>query len=69
MIEKLYKSPITYIMIIGIAVTAYLFSLLLKFADEGNLVMVLLASVSIGVIALFITKFLNYQKNMMLLEK
>ncbi|NPE30219.1 hypothetical protein HNV12_20135 [Methanococcoides sp. SA1] len=62
MIEKLYKRPTTYIIIIGLILTVYLFSTLLDFADEGNLVMVLLTSVSIGIVAFFITRTLKQQK-------
>ncbi|WP_048063334.1 hypothetical protein [Methanococcoides burtonii] len=62
MIEKIYKKPATYVVIIGLIVTVYLFSTLLDFADEGNLVMVLLTSVSIGIVAFFITRTLKQQK-------
>jgi ribose/xylose/arabinose/galactoside ABC-type transport system permease subunit len=62
MIEKLYKRPTTYVVIIGLILTVYLFITLMNFADEGNLVMVLLTSVSIGIVAFFITRTLGHQK-------
>ncbi|WP_135606612.1 hypothetical protein [Methanococcoides sp. NM1] len=63
MIEKLYKSPIAYIMLGGILVSAFLFNSMLKFADEGNAVMVILIGISIGIVALFITRAIAYQKH------
>jgi len=69
MIEKLYKRPTTYVVIIGLILTVYLFSALLDFADEGNLVMVLLTSVSIGVVALLITRTLKQQHQIDLYKK
>ncbi|NYT19604.1 MAG: hypothetical protein GKC08_04860 [Methanosarcinales archaeon] len=63
MIEKLYKSPIVYIVLGGILVSAFLFNSLLKFADEGNIVMVILIGISIGIVALFITRAITYQKH------
>ncbi|MCM1986768.1 MULTISPECIES: hypothetical protein [Methanococcoides] len=69
MIEKLYKRPTTYVVIIGLILTVYLFSTLLNFADEGNLVMVLLTSVSIGIVAFFITRTLSHQKQIDIYKK
>ncbi|WP_440953144.1 hypothetical protein [Methanococcoides sp. FTZ1] len=62
MIEKLYKAPIVYIMLAGILITAFLFNSMLKFADEGNVVMVILLGISIGIIAIFLTRALRYQR-------
>lgn len=69
MIEKLYKKPATYVTIIGLIVTVYLFSTLLNFADEGNLVMVLLTSVSIGIVAFLITRTLKHQNQIDIYKK
>ncbi len=69
MIEKLYKRPTTYVVILGLIITVYLFIALLNFADEGNLVMVLLTSVSIGIVAFFITRTLNHQKQIDIYKK
>lgn len=69
MIEKIYKTPIVYIMLAGILISAFLFNSLLKFADEGNAVMVILIGVSIGIIAIFITRAVRYQKHRGLFPK
>ncbi|UGV40350.1 hypothetical protein J7W08_09725 [Methanococcoides orientis] len=63
MIEKLYRSPIAYVVLGGILISAFLFNSMLKFADEGNAVMVILIGISIGIVALFITKAIVYQKH------
>ena len=63
MIEKFYKAPIVYITLAGILISAFLFNSLLKYADEGNIVMVILIGISIGIIAVFITRALTYQKH------
>jgi low affinity Fe/Cu permease len=69
MMEKIYKRPTTYVVILGLILTVYLFIALLNFADEGNLVMVLLTSVSIGIVAFFITRTLNHQKQIDIYKK
>jgi len=69
MMEKIYKRPTTYVVILGLIITVYLFIALLNFADEGNLVMVLLTSVSIGIVAFFITRTLNHQKQIDIYKK
>ncbi len=62
MIEKLYRIHIAYILVAGILVTAFLFNALLKYADEGNLILVILMGLSIGTVALVITKVVAYQR-------
>jgi hypothetical protein len=62
MIEKLYEINSGYVIAAGMAVSAILFSLLMKFADEGNLVLVLLLGISIGVVAIVITKVISIQQ-------
>ncbi|MGM0770113.1 MAG: hypothetical protein ACQESU_00640 [Halobacteriota archaeon] len=69
MIEKFYKAPIVYIILGGILITAFLFNSLLNYADEGNAVMVILLGISIGIVAIFITRALAYQKNRGLFPK
>ncbi|MCD4703731.1 MAG: hypothetical protein K8R64_05485 [Methanosarcinaceae archaeon] len=62
MIEKLYRIHIAYIFGAGILVTAFLFNSLLKYADEGNLMLVILMGLAIGIVALVITKVVAYQR-------
>ncbi|WP_135610063.1 hypothetical protein [Methanococcoides sp. AM1] len=69
MIEKLYRSPIAYIVLGGMLISAFLFYSMLKFADEGNAVMVILIGISIGIVAIFITKAVAYQKHGGLIPK
>ncbi len=53
-------SPTVILMGIGAVLDVILFYLMFKFADQGNLFMVLLTAVLIGVVALGITKGLAY---------
>ncbi|MBP2029854.1 putative membrane protein [Methanohalophilus levihalophilus] len=62
MIEKLYEIHIGYVIAIGIIISATLFSFLLRYADEGNFVLVLLLGISIGIVAILITKVIAYQR-------
>ena len=52
--------PAIILMGIGAVLDVILFYLMFKFADQGNLFMVLLTAVLIGVFALGITKGLAY---------
>ncbi len=69
MIEKIYKAPIIPIISIGILISAFLFYSLLNYADEGNLVMVVIIGIAIGIVAIFITRAINYQRYKNLLDK
>ncbi len=53
-------SPAIVLMGIGAVLDIILFYLMFKFADQGNLFMVILTAVLIGVVALGITKGLSY---------
>jgi hypothetical protein len=52
--------PAIILMGIGAVLDIILFYLMFKFADQGNLFMVLITAVLIGVVALGITKGLTY---------
>jgi hypothetical protein len=62
LLEKLYKINVGYIIIAGIALTALLFKYLLQYADEGNLVLVILLGLAIAFVAILITRVVTNQR-------
>ncbi len=58
-IEKLYGGPALILMVIGILVTSFLFYFMFKYADEGNLFMVIAIPLGISVFALIVAKLLG----------
>ena len=69
MIEKLYRTPVPYVILIGMVLSAYLFIKLMEYAENGDLFMVILLGLSIGIIAVFITRTLNYHKSSLFFKK
>lgn len=60
--EPLFTSQIVGVLIAGFAICALLFYEMMKFADAGNLVLVILTSISISVVAIFVLKFIKHQQ-------
>ena len=60
-LEKLYKTPASIILVVGIIVTAFLFKGLLIFADQGDLFMVILMAVGVSVVAFVLTKIIRLE--------
>ena len=60
-IEKLYKTPASIILVVGIIVTALLFKGLLMFADQGDLFMVILMAVGVSIVAFVLTKIIRLE--------
>lgn len=58
-IEKLYGGPAIVLTIIGILMTSFLFYFMFKYADEGNLFMVIAIPLIISVFALIVGKFMS----------
>ncbi len=59
---KVCDNPVPYLIIVGVVVSAFIFRSLLNYADEGNLIMVVLMAVAVAAIALVITKAIQYQQ-------
>jgi uncharacterized membrane protein len=59
---KVCDNPVPYLVIVGVVVSAFIFRSLLNYADEGNLIMVVLMAVAVAAIALVITKAIQYQQ-------
>ena len=58
-IEKLYGGPAIILTIIGILMSSFLFYFMFKYADEGNLFMVIAIPLAVSVVALIIAGFLG----------
>jgi hypothetical protein len=59
-VKKPSSSPIIILVGIGAVIDAVLFYYMFKFADEGNLLMVLLTSALIVVVAVGVTRGIAY---------
>ncbi len=59
---KLYDMPATVLMIIGLVLSAFLFYSLMKAAENGNLLMVILLAVSISIVAFVVSRAIKHQK-------
>lgn len=60
--EKLFTSQVITVLITGFAICALLFYQMMKFADEGSLILVILTSISISIVAIFIVKYIKNQQ-------
>lgn len=58
-IEKLWGGPAILLTVIGILVTSFLFYFMFKYADEGNLFMVITIPLVISVFALVVAMFMG----------
>lgn len=55
-IENMYVGPLIGLMVVGILITSALFYFMFKFADEGNLVMVIVIPLIVSLVAFIIAK-------------
>ncbi|ADI73962.1 conserved hypothetical protein [Methanohalobium evestigatum Z-7303] len=58
--DKPNKNPIILLVAIGIALSAGLFYGMMWFAEEQNLIMVILTASAVGLLAVAITKLISY---------
>jgi uncharacterized membrane protein len=66
LLEKLYNIQMALLMIIGIALSAFLFYSMMKAAEDGNLLMVIVLAISISIVSILISKVIksHYQKQL-----
>jgi hypothetical protein len=62
-IENLYGAPVICLLVIGLLLSTVLFSLMFKYAEEGNLLMVILIPLAVSLIALGIAGGLSSTTN------
>lgn len=59
---KIYSMPTAVLLAIGMVLSAFLFYSLMKAAENGNLLMVILLAVAISIVAFIVTKAIKIQK-------
>ncbi|WP_319507050.1 hypothetical protein [uncultured Methanolobus sp.] len=59
---KIYSMPAAILLVIGMVLSAFLFYSLMKAAENGNLLMVILLAVAISIVAFVISKAIKFQK-------
>jgi uncharacterized membrane protein len=58
--EPLFSSRAIAFLIAGFAISAFLFYEMMKFAEAGNLTLVILTSISISIVAVVILKYIKH---------
>ncbi len=61
-IEKIYSLPIVLLFLIGAVLSAFLFYSMMKSAEAGNLLMVILLAIAISIVALVIGQAIKFQQ-------
>ncbi|WP_342304623.1 hypothetical protein [Methanolobus sp. ZRKC5] len=59
---KIYSMPTAVLLVIGMVLSAFLFYSLMKAAENGNVLMVILLAVAISIVAFIVTKAIKIQK-------
>lgn len=60
--ESLFTSRVIAVLIAGFTICAFLFYEMMKFADAGNLILVILTSIAISIVAVVILKYIKHQQ-------
>ncbi|MDG6243878.1 MAG: hypothetical protein QCH31_05745 [Methanolobus sp.] len=58
---KLYSIPVSILMVIGLGLSVFLFYTLMKAAEEGKVLMVIILAVSISIVAFLISRAIKFQ--------
>ncbi|AFV23069.1 hypothetical protein Mpsy_0860 [Methanolobus psychrophilus R15] len=59
---KIYSLPIALLLIIGALLSAFLFYSMMKYAESGSLIMVILLAIAISIVALVIGQAIKFQQ-------
>ncbi len=59
---KIYSMPAAILLVIGMVLSAFLFYSLMKAAENGNLLLVILLAVAISIVAFVVSKAIKFQK-------
>ncbi|WP_292469965.1 hypothetical protein [Methanolobus sp.] len=62
LLGKIYSMPSVILLVIGMVLSVFLFYSLMKAAENGNLLMVILLAVAISIVAFVISKAIKFQK-------
>jgi uncharacterized membrane protein len=58
---KIYSLPILILLLAGALMSAFLFYSMMKYAEAGNIIMVLLLAIAISIVALVIGQAIKFQ--------
>lgn len=61
-LEKIYSMPAAVLLVIGMVISVFLFYSLMKAAENGNLMLVILLAVAISIVAFVVSKAIKLQK-------
>jgi len=66
LLQKLNNAPIVLIMIVGLALSVFLFYSMMKAAENGNVLMVILLAIAISIVSILISKVIKtyYMKSL-----
>ncbi|MBP1909487.1 hypothetical protein [Methanolobus bombayensis] len=59
---KIYSIPASVLVIIGMVLSAFLFYSLMKAAENGNVLMVIILAIAISIVAFVISRAIKFQK-------
>ncbi|WP_406661132.1 hypothetical protein V7O66_01010 [Methanolobus sp. ZRKC3] len=59
-LEKLYNMPIALLMLVGLSLSVFLFYSLMKAAESGNVLMVIILAIAISIVSIIISKAVKY---------
>jgi uncharacterized membrane protein len=59
---KIFSLPISILLLAGALMSAFLFYSMMKYAEAGNLIMVILLAIAISIVALVIGKAIKLQQ-------
>jgi len=59
LLQKLNNAPIVLIMIVGLALSVFLFYSMMKAAENGNVLMVILLAIAISIVSILISKVIK----------
>jgi uncharacterized membrane protein len=58
---KIYSLPISLLLLAGALMSAFLFYSMMKYAEAGNLIMVILLAIAVSIVAFVIGQAIKYQ--------
>jgi uncharacterized membrane protein len=61
-LEKIYSLPIALLFLVGAVLSAFLFYSMMKYAEAGSLVMVILLAIAVSIIAFVIGQAIKFKQ-------
>ncbi|MDK2833129.1 MAG: hypothetical protein PWP63_216 [Methanolobus sp.] len=59
---KIYSLPIAILLAVGALLSAFLFYSMMRYAETGNVIMVILLAIAISIVALVVGQAIKFQK-------